>query len=193
LFKVSSDHLNKQQIVQEQKHNDETDAENQEEEEAGPQEENHPLISSPNPMPGQPTTTSTTDTPVKSKKEEEDDAEKKRIQRRKASRFRWHLLYTLHNNGHLFDLRKGFQSRIARLYEQRIAMLQEQQFIAVSTTTEVPESDERAVGFAEPPADESLVDFCNLYILLDGKSFLKRELVILNDFDLTCIEKIFFF
>ncbi len=177
-------HSKKKQVCQEQKHSNTIDVENQAEEEAGSQEENHPLIPSKIPVPDpsdNSSTTHTEDEPMKNEEEEaKREAEKERILRRKRSRFRWHLLYTLHYNRHLRDLRKRlFLNPLAALDTQRTAMHQAP-LTADSTTGEVPESAERAVTFTEPPVEETLVDFYNLYILLDEQSFIKGELLILE-------------
>ncbi len=178
LIGASSDHSNRQQIVEEQKHDDDTNGKTQEEEEHQ-HEENRPLIPQTNLMRVQSTTTSTTDASNKSKEEEEEEnkRELERIKQRKRLRFRWHLLYTLINNYRLFDLRKRVQSRLILLHKQRSILVDEQQF---TNMMEVSESTKRAVGFAEPPAELLLVDFCNLYILLEEMFFLKRELAILE-------------
>jgi len=178
LIGASSDHSNRQQTVEEQKHDDDTNGKTQEEEDQ--HEENRPLIPQTNFMRVQSTTTSTTDASNKSKEEEEEEEnerERKRIKQRKRLRFRWHLLYTLIHNYRLFDLRKRVQSRLILLHKQRSILVDEQQF---TNMMEVPEATKRAVGFAEPHAEALLVDFCNLYILLEEMSFLKRELAILE-------------
>lgn len=42
-----------------------------------------------------------------------------KARRRKQARFRWFLAYTIINNYHLFDLRKGIESRLAQICIQR--------------------------------------------------------------------------
>lgn len=66
----------------------------------------------------------------------DEEAEKKRIKRRKRLRFRWHLLYTILRNYHLFDLRKGVQSRLTLLRLQRSTLVDEQQWMPATTTIE---------------------------------------------------------
>ncbi|CAF4181382.1 unnamed protein product [Rotaria sp. Silwood2] len=141
-IKTSSDYSNKQQELEEQKQAEDTNAETEEEEEQE-HDESHLLKSQPMPSPKVPTSTSTVNTSIKSEK----DIEKERNRRKKQLRFRWHLLYTLIRNYHLFDLRKEIQSRLAHLHLQRSNLIDEQQFLA-AITTEEPETTKPTI---EPP------------------------------------------
>ncbi|CAF3644565.1 unnamed protein product [Rotaria sp. Silwood1] len=143
-LKMSSSHSNKQQALEEQKTSEDTNAETEEEGEQEKEEEqddSHLLKSKPTTFSKVPTALSTVNTSIKSEKDE-------KMIRRKRLRFRWHLLYTLIRNYHLFDLRKEIQSRLAHLHLQKSILIEEQQFSAISTTEE-PETTK--------PTTESMV------------------------------------
>jgi len=99
----------------------------------------------PNEVPLVSTAHNTTPTPS------EKEAELNRIRRRKQLRFRWHFLYTILRNYHLFDLRKDVQGRLTGLYLQRSTLVDEQQFLAA--TTSIDESQHAAplakVGYTD--------------------------------------------
>ncbi|CAF1098078.1 unnamed protein product [Rotaria sordida] len=153
-LKTSSSYSNRQQKLEEQKQteddtNVETEEEEEEQEEQEEQEErpdeSHLLRSQPTSFPTVPTANSTMNTSIKSEK----DQEIERIKRKKRLRFRWHFLYTLIRNYHLFDLRKEIQSRLAHLHLQRSSFIDEQQFLT-TTTAEEPETTMQTIESLVP-------------------------------------------
>ncbi|CAF4340006.1 unnamed protein product, partial [Adineta steineri] len=104
----------------------------------------------------QSTTDSTTNSPTKSLTVDE------KI-RKKQLRFRWHFLYTIIRNYHLFDLRKDVQGRLTRLHLQRSNLIDEQQFSTTAAVqpmeyaTVVPEPLERTTRTEEHIIDRSSV------------------------------------
>jgi hypothetical protein len=116
---TSSSHSNKQQIEE----NDDTSVDNDEEDD---HEKIQLLHLQPTSLPNELAASSTK---TSAEIEAEKKAEKNRIQRRKQLRFRWHFLYTILRNYHLFDLRKEVQGRLARLHLQRSTLVDEQQFL----------------------------------------------------------------
>ncbi|CAF0929613.1 unnamed protein product [Adineta ricciae] len=83
--------------------------------------------------------------------ERSEDPERKeemeKIRKRKRLRFRWHFLYTILRNYHLFDLRKDVQGRLTRLHIQRSSLIDENQLPMAATVrqfeteTFVPQGD----------------------------------------------------
>ncbi|CAF1032001.1 unnamed protein product [Rotaria sordida] len=150
-LKTSSSYSNKQQKLEEQKQTeDDTNVETEEEEEEEEEQEERPdeshlLRSQPTSFPTLPTANSTMNTSIKSEK----DQEIERIKRKKRLRFRWHFLYTLIRNYHLFDLRKEIQSRLAHLHLQRSSLIDEQQFLT-TTTAEEPETTMQTIESLVP-------------------------------------------
>ncbi len=125
-----------------------------EEEEEDENEQAHLLKSQPTSLPVQPIATATMDTSNAS----EEEKEAKRIRRRKQLRFRWHFLYTILRNYHLFDLRKGVQSRLACLHVQRSNLVDEQQ-LTTTITMEIPTTAQRAAETAVFRTQAELVYF----------------------------------
>lgn len=151
-----SSHLNKQ------KQNDHTNVESEEEEDDDNEQEGDSFLrSQPTLPPEEPTNPSTTDPP----NDVDEKIEKDRIIRRKRLRFRWHFLYTMLRNYHLFDLRKGVQSRLTLLHLQR-SSLTNGELLTPVTALEVPTTNMHAVSPVAVVAERGLVSFIFIFLKL---------------------------
>ncbi|UJR37331.1 hypothetical protein I4U23_030039 [Adineta vaga] len=121
--KASFDHSNKQKQDEDSDIEIESDDDDDDNDDDDDKQEVYLLKARQTTYMNQSTIVSTDNISTKSEK----DILNEKIKKRKRLRFRWHFLYTLIRNYHLFDLRKDVEGRLTRLHLQRSSLIDEQQ------------------------------------------------------------------